>query len=123
MQSIRFEKKEQLLEDIIKGQFFGKVKASIHVIEFQKRGLPHMHLMIALEKSITDEIDVDKYIQAFIPDKEQDPILYNLVTKHMIHGPCGDLNKNSICMVEKRCSKNFPKQFQVQTTLTDDTYP
>ncbi len=37
-------KKEALLEEIKKGGIFGKVRAMVHTIEFQKRGLPHMHL-------------------------------------------------------------------------------
>ena len=40
-------KKEALLKEIREG-LFGKVGALVHTIEFQKRGLPHMHLLIFL---------------------------------------------------------------------------
>ena len=33
-----------LLEDLTKHHRFGRVRAMLHVIEFQKRGLPHGHI-------------------------------------------------------------------------------
>ncbi|XP_067944956.1 ATP-dependent DNA helicase PIF1-like [Watersipora subatra] len=36
---------------------------------------------------------VDSIISAEIPDNEEDPTLYSIVTKQMIHGPCGNLNR------------------------------
>ena len=41
-------KKDQLLHDIIKGGLFGEVVAHMHVIEWQKRGLPHAHILIIM---------------------------------------------------------------------------
>ena len=38
--------------------------------------------------------------------------------KNMIHGPCGDW-----CMVDDKCSKHFPKNFQNETTLDENDYP
>ena len=43
-------KLEQLLEDIRSGQIFGPIVAILYSIEFQKRGLPHVHILIWLEK-------------------------------------------------------------------------
>lgn len=40
-------KKEALLKEIRDG-LFGGVVGLVHTIEFQKRGLPHMHLLIFL---------------------------------------------------------------------------
>lgn len=40
-------KKEAVLKEIREG-LFGKVGGLVHTIEFQKRGLPHMHLLIFL---------------------------------------------------------------------------
>uniref|UniRef100_A0A0R0KEV8 ATP-dependent DNA helicase n=1 Tax=Glycine max TaxID=3847 RepID=A0A0R0KEV8_SOYBN len=39
-------KYEQMLSDLTKGQLLGKVVAYMHTIEFQKRGLPHVHLLL-----------------------------------------------------------------------------
>ena len=35
-------KRKALLEDITKRHVFGRVRSYVYVIEFQKRGLPHM---------------------------------------------------------------------------------
>lgn len=35
-------KRKALLEDITKRHVFGRVRSFVYVIEFQKRGLPHM---------------------------------------------------------------------------------
>ena len=40
-----------------------------------------------------------------------EPKLFDIVTKHMIHGPCGNHNMNSVCMEKKFCKKDFPKEF------------
>ena len=41
-------KKDQLMHDIVKGELFGKVVAHMYVIEWQKRGLPHCHILIIM---------------------------------------------------------------------------
>ena len=46
------------LNDIQKKQVFGKVIGLIHVIEFQKRGLPHAHiLLLFLDGGTSSEIE------------------------------------------------------------------
>jgi hypothetical protein len=60
--------------DITKGQIFGSVVADIHVIEFQKRGLPHAHLLLILAREDKPRIDnYDNYVCAEIPDKDLHP--------------------------------------------------
>ena len=46
--------------------------------------------------------DVDKVIKAVIPDKEKCPRLYEIVTSHMIHNPCGEHNPEAPCMIEDK---------------------
>ncbi|XP_076911466.1 uncharacterized protein LOC143569435 [Bidens hawaiensis] len=98
---------------------FGKVQAVVYTIEFQKRGLPQAHICIFLHpgSKIHNPKDVDKFISAEIPNKDSDPDLYKLVYDHMIHGPCGDANPKCTCMVNKKCSKNFPKIFNDEMTV------
>jgi hypothetical protein len=105
-------------------QVFGKVVAMVHVIEFQKRGLPHAHLLIILDhdSKIKNEIDIDSLISAEIPDPQKHKELHDLVIKHMIHGPC-DINKQSPCLENKICIKNFPKRFQKETIANVNGYP
>ena len=105
---------------IVKKHLFGNVEAHVSVIEQQKRGLPHIHLLVTLKsdsKMTTAEI-VDKYISAEIPNPILEPRLHEIVMKNMIHGPCGDG-----CMVEGKCSKKYPKEFQDFTHLDVDGYP
>jgi hypothetical protein len=73
---------------------------------------------ICLDPSI-----IDKFISAEIPDKEIDPIGYAAVQNYMIHGPCGDLNRNSVCMEGNRCTKHFPTGYNSQTTIDEEGFP
>ena len=43
------QKKNKLIKLIEKDQVFGKMRAYTYTIEFQKRGLPHCHLLVFLE--------------------------------------------------------------------------
>ena len=36
------------MQDIKTGGVLGKVVAHMHVVEFQKRGLPHIHILVIL---------------------------------------------------------------------------
>ena len=53
---------------------------------------------------------VDRYISAEIPNVHEDPDLHSLVTEFMMHGPCGADNPKCPCMIDNKCSKNFPKK-------------
>ena len=47
---------------------------------------------------IRDRRQIDQFISAELPDEETDPELFKLVKSHMIHGPCGTINPNCVCM-------------------------
>ena len=97
----------------------------IYTIEFQKRGLPHAHILVFLypEYRYTNGKSIDKVICAEIPDKDEDPRLFDIVSSLMIHGPCGDQNKNSPCMDNGRCTKRYPKKYAAETIIDDEGYP
>ena len=118
-------KLDELLNDIFKKHILGRTVAHVFVIEFQKRGLPHCHMLIILtdEDKPKDNASIDHIVASEIPDPVQFPRLHEIVKKHMIHGPCGILNRNSPCMDDGKCSKDFPKEFSVQTTTNKDGYP
>ncbi|CAN1801722.1 ATP-dependent DNA helicase PIF1 [Linum perenne] len=99
--------------------------ADVEVVEFQKRGLPHVHMLIFLaeEDKLYSASDIDSVIQAEIPNRHLDPKCYEAVTKFMIHGPCGSLNPKSSCTVDGKCTKHFPKKFCSQTTIDADGFP
>ena len=76
--------------------------------------------MLADDKPHTPE-KVDALVSAEIPDATTQPRLFNTITTQMIHGPCGHMNPNCVCMegerANKHCTKNFPKDFQNVTKL------
>jgi Helitron helicase-like domain at N-terminus len=117
------QKMEQLLKDVREGLF--GMAGMVYTVEFQKRGLPHMHLLIFLEQQdkICNPKDVDDIVSAQIPDSVADPLLYKTVTKHMVHGPCGSEHPSTPCMVDKACSKCYPKQFEPETLFGHSGYP
>jgi hypothetical protein len=99
----------------------GKV---LHTIEFQKLGLPHVHIIfwVSTDTSQPTPEQIDSIISAEIPDPTADPLAYALVGEHMVHEPCGKLNPNSPCMKNRKCSKYYPKPFHDQTTINENGY-
>ena len=122
-------KNDMLIKDIEKNQIFGKVIAYVGTQEQQKRkGLHHTHTLITLESVPRNPEDIDKIVSAEIPDPSLNPELHAIIVKNNIHGPCGNLNPGSPCMEtddkgRKFCTKEFPKDFQDETSLTEFTYP
>ncbi|XP_022032026.1 uncharacterized protein LOC110933095 [Helianthus annuus] len=118
-------KLDAICKDLKECHMLGKAAAIIYTIEFQKLGLPHAHLCLFMEpEAKLPTVDqVDPFICAEIPNRDDDPELYTLVKDFMIHGPCGNANMNCPCMVDKQCSKGFPKRFQDTTTIDANGFP
>jgi len=117
-------KLQQLIEDISSGHVFGPILAILYSIEFQKRGLPHVHILVWIDKKnieINAQI-INSWISAEIPDPYEDPLGYVLVAEHMMHGPCGEKNEKCPCMKRGKCSKFYPKEFKDKTTFTDNGF-
>lgn len=111
-----------LISYICNKKIFGDIKAYVYTVEFQKRGLPHAHILFTLNDNnkLRNPESIDDYISAEIPDN--DVILQKLVMKHMIHGPH---TEKSPCYIEnsKFCSKKFPKPFNNKTKFENNGYP
>ena len=105
----------ELMRDLTNRHVLGHCISKINVIEFQKRGRPHSHILIRLEDSdkIMSASEIDSTVYAEIPDPLLFPDLHNIVTSCMMHGPCGDIFqiRESVCMKDGVCTKHFPKDF------------
>ena len=122
-------KLDLLLNDLVKGDLLGRVVAHLAVVEWQKRGMPHAHILIIVAPGdrIVRSDQVDTVISAELPpaaedtddpdEKEQRARLQDIVLGNMTHGPCGSLYPKQVCMVDGKCSKSYPKPFSKHTTL------
>ena len=124
-------KRKALLKDI--QSVFGQCLGFVWTLEFQKRGLPHIHILLFLHRD-SDFLDcerIDNFICAELPSPEWDPdnILTKIVQHQLTHGPCGEANLNAPCMIPNPsgsgqiCSKKFPKAFNAETVVNEDGYP
>lgn len=59
------QKVKVLLSLLNTKQVYGKVIGHIEVVEFQKGGLPHIHMLLCLEEKPKPE-DIDKYKLAYL---------------------------------------------------------
>ena len=63
------DKMDQLMNDLVQGECFGKVVGYLYCVEFQKRGLPHAHILLILanqDRAMTAEL-VDGMVVAELP--------------------------------------------------------
>lgn len=97
----------------------------MYTIEFQKRGLPHAHILLWLsaEYKLNSIAMIDSVICAELPDPKLYPSLFECVSNYMVHGPCGLSRRESPCMKNGRCAKFFPKKYADVTTFDSDGYP
>ncbi|KAI2514302.1 helicase [Fragilaria crotonensis] len=124
----------EMMSDLQKRQVLGRVVAAIYTIEFQKRGLPHAHILVILAENDKPrtESDIDCIISAEIPDALIDPELHATVKRCMLHGPCGTKVSPNRWQSLKccnspthpgECTDKYPRPFQDETTLNDDGFP
>lgn len=113
------------MKDLTTKHVFGKTIAHFKVIEFQKRGLPHAHILLILDPSCRPRCprDYDQIVSAEIPDPDLHPAAYETVTRLMMHGPCGETFPQAPCMVNGRCSKGYPRDFIEETNDAISGYP
>jgi Helitron helicase-like domain at N-terminus len=125
-------KLDALLKDLLEEDVLGFSRAHTYVIEFQKRGLPHAHILLILhpQDRLHTSDEIDSVISAEIPDPAEDPELHELVVRHMIHQPCGAHGRSRVCMTKdgadgsKICKASFPKAFRNDTLFLENRgYP
>jgi hypothetical protein len=110
------------MNTISKSHAFESARCWMYSIEWQKRGLPHAHVLIWLRDKIkADQIDSD--IGAGLPDLQRDPRLYEIIVKNMIHDPCVNVNPNSPCMKDEKGTERHPRQLLHDMKTGDDGHP
>jgi hypothetical protein len=102
-------KPKELINDIHKKHILGRTIVGIYVIEFQKRGLPHAHILIFFAEDCKPHMveDVDRMISAKLSNLETNRLAHETVAKCMMHGPCGVVFPNAPCMEDGKCTKKI----------------
>ncbi|VDK42808.1 unnamed protein product [Cylicostephanus goldi] len=118
-------KLEVLKENLFEKNILGRVAAYVGVVEWQKRGLPHCHMLLIMTANSKprNSDQIDAVVQACLPDKATNPRLFDIVVSNMVHRNCGATSPTAPCMINGRCSKNFPKEFREETAISADGYP
>ena len=120
-------KQQAFLRDLRHQQVLERFIGYSWTIEYQKRGLPHMHLLLFLhpdDQFITPD-PIDQVVSAEIPDPTFDLSgeLTNIIRGNMIHGPCGPEHRSAPCMqspapgLPKACVKRYPQSWEAETSV------
>ncbi|POS82458.1 hypothetical protein EPUL_004987, partial [Erysiphe pulchra] len=117
------QKLDSILHDLKERHIFGNCNGDEYTIEYQKRSLPHAHILIFLRQEDVpcSAEQVDEFVCAQLP--LVDPELAAIVKNQLTHGPCGLDHPNAPCMRDGKCSKGFPKRWCESTVLAEDSYP
>ena len=100
---------------------FGRMRENISVIEFQKSGLPHAHIILFLDEQAKNNFQNPAHVDNFVSDEIpplSDPHLRAVVLKHMVHKPCNRL-ASAPCIRDGSCSRGFPKKFCTETGILE----
>jgi hypothetical protein len=101
----------------------GPIRYCIHCIEFQKRGLPHAHILIKYSRDCIMAMDIDSVVSAEMPHNIQDAAL---VQQFMTHNhPSPTATHSSYCQKVQQdgtrlCRFGYPFALQENTTTTED---
>ena len=113
---------KSMMSDILDKHILGKVVAYVYRIEWQARGLPHVHLLLILASALLSARMIDAVVSAEVPDPEAHPELHQLVQDFMLHTPC-DQDPDAGCRAGKPCKRHFPKDMSRNTVIMHDAYP
>ncbi|XP_022895478.1 uncharacterized protein LOC111409696 [Olea europaea var. sylvestris] len=119
-------KLEELKIDLIKKEILWPIAAYVYVIEFQKRGLPYVHVLLIFKTNfkITNSTQVDEIVSCKISYPKRNPHLHATMVKHMMYGPYGQLNPTNVCMENNHTCKNkYPREYILHTSLGSNSYP
>ncbi len=81
-----------------------------------------MLLIFPQEHKISTTEDIDRLVLVELPHPKN-ALLFQTITKCLLHGPCGQEYPNAPCMVNNVCKKRYPQTFSEETTQGEDGYP
>jgi hypothetical protein len=118
-------KLKELINDIHKKHILVRTITRIYVIEFQKFGPLHAHILIFFTKDYKPHTveDVDRMINAELLNSETNKLAHGTVARCMMHAPCGAAFPNAPCMEQGKCKKQYPLKFQSETVMDVNEYP
>jgi len=72
----------------------------MYIVEFQKRGPPHAHILLWLngKNKLQTAKGINRVILAKLPHANICPKIFKIVASYTIHGPCGAVRFKSPCM-------------------------
>lgn len=107
-------KVDTLLTDFLKHDMLGHVRRRFCDGE---RNSDILLIAMVPRNKLRTSTDTDCVVSAEIPDKSATTCI---VRSHLIHDPCGQWNPHSPCIVDQKCSKDYPKQLRHATSFSDD---
>jgi hypothetical protein len=126
-------KLKNLIDQIRNSEIFGNVPALIYTVKYQKKGLPHAHIIIFLTggHAFSEPETIDNLIRAELPNRTLDPnrSLTEIVKQVMVHSLYKFLKPRAICIKKAHANalltyfKRFPKPFANKTIINSDGYP
>jgi hypothetical protein len=95
---------------------FGPILYHIRVTEFQKRGLPHEHIAVALRDIPRAPAEIDSFLSAELP-RSTGP-LRDAIKRHMthVHDPKKSYHR---CGWPRRCQYEYPKPMRQESSFND----
>jgi hypothetical protein len=120
-----FKQKLRILLNALKTMFpnAGKPVYTIYCVEFQKRGLPHAHILIKYPTPCDTPESIDSVVSAELPDNPADR---ELVEKFMLHHhPDSPEERRRYCQKQMpdgswKCRFSYPHPLQDETTIDLD---
>ncbi|CAD5233144.1 unnamed protein product [Bursaphelenchus xylophilus] len=94
--------------------WFGKCNGYYMSLEFQKRGNPHVHMLLWTEHKEMSAHVVDEFISARIPDPVVDAEVHDKVLRYMIH----DCKETDLCRDKNgKCKRRYPQELAPETRI------
>ena len=111
-----------LLHDLTKKHVIGQVKGYTYVIEFQKRGLPHAHILLIMNEEDTPKCP-EQYDCAVTAEFSDNPEVRKIQAKHMYHRCDKRCQNDTGRGGSEVCKTKYPKKFSKHTLDGTDSYP